>query len=129
MGVVGVGGAGAVAQVEAAAELEAEIRRLRLRISGFTTAQLDELVGESGTEPGVGMIPRRVRVRGALAQLAALDSRNHPGRASLTVPDLGDRVLADQVVVLLSEFLPVNGAGAAQTQAALEIARSLRQDL
>lgn len=92
-----------------AAELHEEVRRLRLRVTALTTPQLDD--------------GRRVRIRAALAELSAVAADSRP------VPDRGDRVLADQVVVLLTDCLPEYGASDRQTAAALRIAQRLRRDL
>ena len=45
------------------------------------------------------------------------------------MPVLEDRVLADQVVVLLTDCLPEYGATDTQTATALTIAEDLRRDL
>lgn len=93
---------------KAAALLE-EVRRLRVRVMGLSTSQLDE--------------GRRTRIREALTGLS--DLRAHGRR----VPLLEDRVLADQVVVLLTDCLPEYGATDVQTASALTIAEDLRRDL
>jgi len=92
-----------------AAALLEEVRRLRLRVMGLSTPQLDG--------------GRRMRIREALANLSDLRAN---GRE---VPVLADRVLADQVVVLLTDCLPEYGATDAQTARALTIAQGLRHDL
>lgn len=70
------------------ADLETEVRRLRVRIIGLTPTQL--------TRPGEGAtVPRRQAIAEALAELSSIGS---DGRA---VPDIGDQSLADQVVVLI----------------------------
>lgn len=92
-----------------AAALLEEVRRLRVRVMGLSTPQLD-----SG---------RRPRIREALAHLSDLRA---DGRR---VPVLEDRVLADQVVVLLTDCLPEYGATDTQTATALTIAEELRRDL
>ena len=51
------------------------------------------------------------------------------GAQGRPVPDRGDRVLADQVVVLLTDCLPEYGATDQQTARALLIAQELRHDL
>jgi hypothetical protein len=84
--------------ITAAAELETEVRRLRIRIISLTTAQLDEVAPQSPS--------RREVIIAALAEFSTIAS---DGRE---VPWLGDQALADQVVVLLdhgmkaSEDLP-----------------------
>ncbi|SMX76979.1 hypothetical protein BI49514_01168 [Brevibacterium iodinum ATCC 49514] len=75
----------------AAAELETEMRRLRVRIISLTTAQLDEAAPPSPS--------RRAAIREALAEFSAIGSEDRP------VPELGDQTLADQVVVLLEHGL------------------------
>lgn len=70
------------------ADLDTEVRRLRVRIIGLTSAQLAE-AGEGSTTS------RRDSIAAALAEFSAIGSN---GRA---VPDLGDQSLADQVVVLI----------------------------
>ena len=80
----------------AAAELETEVRRLRIRIISLTTAQLDEAAPPAPS--------RRAAIRGALAEFSSIGSDARP------VPELGDQNLADQVVVLLE-----HGLRAAQT--------------
>src|SRR5690606_3974617 len=92
-----------------AAELHEEVRRLRLRVTALTTPQLDA--------------GRRTRIRSALERLSELGAQGRP------VPDRGDRVLADQVVVLLTDCLPEYGATDQQTERALLIAQELRHDL
>ena len=71
----------------AAAELETEIRRLRIRIISLTTAQLDEAASPASS--------RRAAIREALTEFSQIGSDARP------VPALGDQNLADQVVVLL----------------------------
>ncbi|WP_029089604.1 hypothetical protein [Brevibacterium album] len=92
-----------------AADLHEEIRRLRIRVTGLTAAALD-----AGA---------RTAVRAALRELAELSAEARP------VPDLGDRVLADQLVVLLSDCLPEYGAPEPATAEALRIAVRLRRAL
>jgi hypothetical protein len=75
----------------AVAELETEVRRLRIRIISLTTAQLDEAAPPAPS--------RREAIIGSLAEFAAIGS---DGRE---VPWLGDQNLADQVVVLLEHGL------------------------
>ena len=80
----------------AAAELETEVRRLRIRIISLTTAQLDEAVPRAPS--------RLAAIREALNGFSSIGSDARP------VPELGDQNLADQVVVLLE-----HGLRAAQT--------------
>ncbi|MGC2940204.1 MULTISPECIES: hypothetical protein [unclassified Brevibacterium] len=75
----------------AAAELETEVRRLRIRIISLTTAQLDEAAPPAPT--------RRAAIREALTEFSAIASDSRP------VPELGDQNLADQVVVVLEHGL------------------------
>lgn len=95
-------------ETKAAALLE-EVRRLRLRVTSLTTVQLDE--------------GRRALIREALIRLSDLRADGRP------VPELGDRVLADQVVVLLTDCLPEYGATEGQTARALTLAQELRRAL
>lgn len=71
----------------AAAELEAEVRRLRIRIISLTTAQLDEAAPPAAS--------RRAAIRAALTEFSQVGSEARP------VPELADQNLVDQVVVLL----------------------------
>lgn len=89
---------------DCSADLDAEIRRLRIRIIGLTTRQLDEAVDgaveaaddlDPGSDRADPPRPRREIISEALTDFSALASG---GRA---VPVLGDQSLADQVVVLL----------------------------
>lgn len=96
------------AETKAAALLE-EVSRLRLRVTSLTQPQLDA--------------GRRDAIRDALARLSELRADGRP------VPDRSDRVLADQVVVLLTDCLPENGASEAQTASALALAQDLRRAL
>lgn len=75
----------------AAAELETEVRRLRIRIISLTSTQLDEAAPPAAS--------RREAIRSALTEFSALGSQARP------VPQLGDQNLADQVVVLLEHGL------------------------
>ena len=75
----------------AEAELETEVRRLRIRIISLTTAQLDEAAPPSPS--------RRGAIIGSLAEFSAIGSGHRE------VPRLGDQHLADQVVVLLDHGL------------------------
>lgn len=75
----------------AAAELETEVRRLRIRIISLTADQLDE---ETPAAPS-----RRQALVDALAEFSAIAS------AGRDVPWLGDQALVDQVVVLLEHGL------------------------
>lgn len=97
-----------------AEDLHDEIRRLRIRISSFTTAQLNA--------PDANNVSRRERIRMSLQELADV-------RATGVVPQLSDRVLADQVVVLLMDCQPEYGASDDQTRQALSIAQDLRRRL
>lgn len=97
-----------------AEDLHDEIRRLRIRISSFTTAQLNAPVANN--------VSRRERIRMSLQELADV-------RATGVVPQLSDRVLADQVVVLLMDCQPEYGASDDQTRQALSIAQDLRRRL
>lgn len=77
------------------AELDTEIRRLRVRIIGLTSKQLAE-AGENAPVRSSGQrLSRREIIAEALAEFSDLTS---DGRMA---PDLGDQSLADQVVVLL----------------------------
>lgn len=75
----------------AAAELETEVRRLRIRIISLTTAQLDEAAPPAPS--------RRAAIREALTEFSQVGSEARP------VPELADQNLADQVVVLLEHGL------------------------
>lgn len=97
-----------------AEDLHEEIRRLRIRISSFTTAQLNA--------PDANNVSRRERIRMSLQELAEV-------RSTEVVPQLSDRVLADQVVVLLMDCQPEYGASDDQTRQALSIAQDLRRRL
>ncbi|WP_344306207.1 hypothetical protein, partial [Brevibacterium samyangense] len=81
----------------------------RIRVIGLSPAAF-----ESGA---------RDHVRGALTALSDLAAAGRP------VPDFGDRVLADQLVVLLTDCLPEYGADPVVTERALTIATDLRRDL
>ncbi|MBD8021807.1 hypothetical protein H9634_13560 [Brevibacterium sp. Re57] len=93
---------------------------------------------------------RRQAIREALSSLAALSLATRPVRSTVlmaatgahtasapeapagsvpAVPDLGDRVLADQLVVLLLDCSPEYGANAAVTEKARAIAVQLRREL
>ena len=97
-----------------AEDLHEEIRRLRIRISSFTTAQLNA--------PDANNVSRRERIRMSLQELADV-------RATGVVPQLSDRVLADQIVVLLTDCQPEYGASDDQTRQALHLAQDLRRRL
>ncbi|WP_295689485.1 hypothetical protein, partial [uncultured Brevibacterium sp.] len=86
-----------------------EIRRLRIRIAGLSGDELDA--------------GRRTEIRSALSALSALSADGRP------VPALADRVLGDQLVVLLQDCLPEYGAAPAVTARALQIAVELRRHL
>ncbi|MGO3022712.1 MAG: hypothetical protein ACTIIH_05665 [Brevibacterium sp.] len=75
----------------AAAELETEVRRLRIRIISLTTAQLDEAAPPAPT--------RRAAIREALTEFSQV------GSEARAVPELADQNLADQVVVLVEHGL------------------------
>lgn len=70
------------------ADLDTEVRRLRIRIIGLTPTQLAQ-VGESAAGT------RRQTIAEALAEFSRIGSAGRP------VPDIGDHGLADQVVVLI----------------------------
>lgn len=92
------------------ADLETEVRRLRIRIIGLgprqlveagpnspeTTASADESTAALD-ETTAGALSRRDTIAEALAQFSSIGSGGRP------VPDLGDQSLADQVVVLIEE--------------------------
>lgn len=114
------------------AELDTEIRRLRVRIIGLTSRQLAE-AGENAPVRSSGQrLSRRETIAEALAEFSAL------GSGGRMVPDLGDQSLADQVVVLLdhgrkSATQPGQGSSGEQRneQVAqlLDAAVRLRRDL
>ncbi|GAA1873867.1 hypothetical protein [Brevibacterium marinum] len=85
------------------ADLETEVRRLRMRIIGLNSRQLSEVGPNSpetaaGTdETTAGALSRRDTIAEALAQFSSIGSGGRP------VPDLGEQSLADQVVVLIEE--------------------------
>lgn len=93
---------------DAAADLETEIQRLRIRIIALSPQQLDE-PGAAEPTPGTGAaslgsstgrdhtraLSRRETITEALAEFSAIGSGGRP------VPPLGDGSLADQVIVLL----------------------------
>lgn len=70
------------------ADLDTEVRRLRVRIIGLTSTQL-AAAGEGSS------LSRRDSIAEALAEFSAIGSDGRP------VPVLGDHSLADQVVVLI----------------------------
>lgn len=76
------------------ADLETEIRRLRIRIIGLSPQQLGE-PGPNSPETGTGKLTRRETIAEALSEFSSIGSGGRP------VPDLGDQSLADQVVVLI----------------------------
>ena len=90
-----------------------EIRRLRIRITALSSAQLDEEVSGS---------TRRELIRAFLADIAACDEL-----ARTSVPVLSDRALADQATVLLGELAEHGDEKTARQAAGL--ARSLRLQL
>lgn len=96
-----------------AADLETEIRRLRLRIIGLSAAQLDS-AGAHGA-------PRRAEIRRHLVEFSLL------GSGGREVPVLGDRALADQVTLLLGECL--RGVPPGDLAGVLDAAVSLRRAL
>lgn len=109
---------------DTAADLHTEVRRLRVRISGLSNAQLAAPAEvPAGSQPEPSIPTRRDAIRAALAALSELRAEGRP------VPDLGDRLLSDQVVVLLQDCLPEYGATEAQCRRALDIARQLRHAL
>ena len=77
------------------AELDTEIRRLRVRIIGLTSRQLAEPGQNAPVRSSGQQLSRRETIADALAEFSELGSDGRP------VPDLGDQPLADQVVVLL----------------------------
>src|SRR5699024_994138 len=82
------------------AELQTEIRRLRMRIIGLNPRRLDQIGGQSETEdrfdrPAGPESSRREAITAAPAEFSATASH---GRQA---PPLGAGRLADQVVVLL----------------------------
>lgn len=130
----------------AAADLHEEVRRLRIRITSLASSphpghNLDAVLADGRN--------RRQAIREALSTLAALSLTARPARSSLmaatgahtasapevpagsvpTVPDLGDRVIADQLVVLLLDCAPEYGANPAVTEKARDIAVQLRREL
>lgn len=77
------------------ADIETEIRRLRVRIIGLTTAQLAEAGEKSPGDDAGTRLSRRETIAEALAEFSAIGSGGRP------VPELNDESLPDQVVVLL----------------------------
>lgn len=73
------------------ADLDTEVRRLRIRIIGLMPRQLAE-AGEK--TPGQS---RRETITEALAEFSVI------GSGARTVPELGDQSLSGQVVVLLEQ--------------------------
>lgn len=78
------------------ADLETEVRRLRIRIIGLNPRQLAE-AGPKSPATDVDTMSRRDTITEALAWFSSI------GSGGRTVPDLGDQSLADQVVVLIDE--------------------------
>ncbi|SMX67395.1 MULTISPECIES: hypothetical protein [unclassified Brevibacterium] len=78
------------------ADLETEVRRLRIRIIGLNPRQL-AAAGPNSPPTDVGSMSRRDTIAEALARFSSI------GSGGRTVPDLGDQSLADQVVVLIDE--------------------------
>lgn len=79
---------------DVSADLETEIRRLRIRIIGLSPHQLAE-PGQGAADDSAAAMSRRTVIAEALAELSLI------GSGGRTVPDLGDQSLADQVVVLI----------------------------
>lgn len=78
------------------ADLETEVRRLRIRIIGLNPRQLAD-AGPNSADNSAGTVSRRDTIAEALAQFSSI------GSGGRMVPDLGDQSLADQVVVLIDE--------------------------
>lgn len=78
------------------ADLDTEVRRLRIRIIGLNPPQLAE-AGPNSRVTATGAHSRRNTIAEALAQFSSI------GSGGRRVPDLGDQSLADQVVVLIEE--------------------------
>lgn len=111
----------------AEADLETEVRRLRIRIIGLNPRQLAE-AGPNSPATDAGTMSRRGTITGALAQFSAIGS---DGRS---VPDLGDQSLADQVVVLIEDGMASTKALPEESrqerlEALLETAIRLRREL
>lgn len=97
------------------ADLETEVRRLRIRIIGLNSRQLAE-AGPNSPETTVGALSRRDTIAEALAQFSSIGSGGRP------VPDLGEQSLADQVVVLIEEGMEATAElPEAQRQERLEL--------
>lgn len=77
------------------ADLETEVRRLRIRIIGLTPGQLAEAGENSPLHSSGEQLSRRDTIVRALAEFSDIASGGRP------VPDLGDQSLPDQIVVLL----------------------------
>ncbi|WP_231446227.1 hypothetical protein [Brevibacterium zhoupengii] len=92
----------------AVADLETEVRRLRIRIIGLNPRQLAE-AGPNSPATDAGTMSRRDSIAEALARFSSIGS---DGRS---VPDLGDQSLADQVVVLIEDGMALS-AGLPETQ-------------
>ncbi len=92
----------------AEADLETEVRRLRIRIIGLNPRQLAE-AGPNSPATDAGIMSRRDTIAEALARFSSIGS---DGRS---VPDLGDQSLADQVVVLIEDGMALS-AGLPETQ-------------
>ncbi|MGO2647309.1 MAG: hypothetical protein ACTH96_03960, partial [Brevibacterium aurantiacum] len=109
------------------ADLETEVRRLRIRIIGLNPRQLAE-AGPNSPATDAGTMSRRGTITEALAQFSAIGS---DGRS---VPDLGDQSLADQVVVLIEDGMASTKALPEESrqerlEALLETAIRLRREL
>lgn len=78
------------------ADLETEVRRLRIRIIGLGPRQLAE-AGPNSPDSAGGRLSRRDTIAETLAEFSSIGSGGRP------VPDLGDQSLAEQVVVLIED--------------------------
>ena len=97
------------------ADLETEVRRLRIRIIGLNPRQLAE-AGPNSPDSTAGIVSRRDTIAEALAQFSSIGSGGRP------VPDLGDQSLADQVVVLIEDGMATSAdLPEAQRQERLEL--------
>src|SRR5699024_2576862 len=86
----------------AAEEILRERRRLTDRIIGLTYAQLDGATRADGVTPA--RRTRRDEISATIQQLADLGARSE-SRDARVVPDAGDRVLADQLAVMIDDVL------------------------
>lgn len=103
------------------ADLDTEVRRLRVRIIGLRERDLAE-VGERSS------VTRRESIRVALSAIAGLTADCRP------VPNLGDSSLSDQIVVLLEHGRDSAEAltgpdRTARLTALVDIAMALRREL